>query len=111
MKKEFNLLNPFSETVFNDSKILTTEQQRKFVKSMFVGVVIASNVKRLYRATDQDVGFSGSKFHSLCDNKGCTLSIIKTVAGHTFGGYTSVNWESSGGNKTDYHSFVFTVDK
>lgn len=76
---------------------------------MFVGVVIASNVKRLYRATDHD--FTAAKFHSLCDNQGRTLTIIKTVAGHTFGGYTSVSWDTCGSCKFYYHSFVFTVDK
>jgi hypothetical protein len=60
---------------------------------MFVGVVITSNVQRLYRATDQDVGFTAAKFHSMCDGKGPTLTLIKTVAGHTFGGYTRVNWD------------------
>ena len=78
---------------------------------MFVGVVITSNVQRLYRATDQDVGFTAAKFHSLCDNKGPTLTLIKTVAGHTFGGYTRVNWDSNSNSKADYHSFLFSVDK
>ena len=78
---------------------------------MFVGVVINANVKRLYRATDPDTGFTAAKFHNLCDGKGPTLSLIKTVAGHTFGGYARVNWDSNSNCKADYHSFVFTVDK
>ena len=86
---------------------------------MFVGAVINSNVKRLYRATNTADGFSASKFHSLCDHKGPTLTIIKTVAGHTFGGYTRISWDKSVifdwdksvTSKADYHSFVFTVDK
>ena len=78
---------------------------------MFVGTVINSNVKRLYRATNTADGFKASKFHSLCDHKGPTLTIIKTVAGHTFGGYTRISWDKSGTYKADYHSFVFTVDK
>jgi hypothetical protein len=81
------------------------------VKAMFVGVVITSNIKRLYRASDPDVGFTAAKFHSMCDGKGPTLTLIKTTAGHTFGGYTRVHWDTSGGTKADYHSFVFTVDK
>jgi hypothetical protein len=72
---------------------LTTPEQKLFVKAMFVGVVITSNVKRLYRATDTDDGFRASKFHSLCDGKGPILAIIKTVAGHTFGGYARVDWD------------------
>jgi hypothetical protein len=56
-------------------------------------------------------GFEATKFHSLCDNKGPTLSIIKTTSGHTFGGYTKAYWESSGGYKHDTSSFLFSVDK
>jgi hypothetical protein len=58
-------------------------------------------------------GFEITKFHSLCDNKGPTLSIIKTTLGHTFGGYTKTSWESpnSGIDKHDTSSFLFSVDK
>ena len=42
MKDELSLFKPFSEDVFSDSKILTTEQQRKFVKAMFIGIIINS---------------------------------------------------------------------
>ncbi len=37
--------------------------------------------------------------------------MIKTTAGHTFGGFTSVSWDSSGNYKTDTLSFLFSVDK
>ncbi len=56
-------------------------------------------------------GFEASKFHSLCDNKGPTLSIIKTTQGHTFGGFTKTSWDSASGYKHDNSSFLFSVDK
>ena len=56
-------------------------------------------------------GFETSKFHSLCDNKGPTLTIIKTTQGHTFGGFTKTSWDSSGNYKHDNSSFLFSVDK
>ena len=68
-------------------------------------------MKRLYKATDPDVGFTAAKFHSLCDGKGPTLSLIKTVAGHIFGGFTTISWDSSGTYKNDTQSFLFSVDK
>ncbi len=65
---------------------------------------------RLYKATSN--GFAAANFHSLCDNKGPSLTLIKTLAGHTFGGFTTTNWDSSGGvYKQDYKSFLFSVDK
>jgi hypothetical protein len=48
----------------------------------------------------------------LCDNKGPTLSVIKTTAGHTFGGFTTISWDSTTNNyKNDTQSFLFSVDK
>lgn len=41
----------------------------------------------LYRGTRDT--FKAAKFHELCDNKGATISIIKSKCGKVFGGYTS----------------------
>jgi hypothetical protein len=37
--------------------------------------------------------------------------LIKTTAGHTFGGFTYMSWDSSGSYKYDNHSILFSVDK
>ena len=95
---------------FSSSAILTTEDQKKFVRTLLPGI-FDCQVTRLYKATDPNVGFTGAKFHSLCDGKGPTLSLIKTVAGHIFGGFTTISWDSSGAYKNDTQSFLFSVDK
>ena len=112
MKKELSVALP-AKDIFNTSAILTTEQQRDFVRSLLVGKinVFCGQITRLYKATDPGVGFAVSKFHSLCDNKGPTLTLIKTVAGHTFGGFTNISWDSSNSYKNDTQSFLFSVDK
>jgi hypothetical protein len=47
----------------------------------------------LYRAT-QD-GFAAADFHRKCDNKGATLTIIKSRDHpNVFGGYTAASWEN-----------------
>ena len=57
-----------------------------------------------------EIGWTTYRFHSRCDNKGPTLTLIKTVEGRIFGGYTSVSWTSSyGESKSDPDAFVFTV--
>ncbi len=68
-----------------------------------------SIVKLLYRASTN--GWASSNFHSCCDNKGMTLTIIKTITNRIFGGFTTVSWDSSSGYKTDNHSFLFSVDE
>ena len=51
------------------------------------------NISLLYRGSRD--GFKASDFHRLCDNKGETLVIIKSTDNYIFGGYTSINWEST----------------
>ena len=58
-------------------------------------------------------GDSASTFHSMCDYKYNTISIIETKSGHRFGGYTSECFESPEDyfDKKDNLSFVFSLDK
>ncbi len=37
-------------------------------------------------------GFTAQAFHSRCDNKGPTLTIIQSTDGQVFGGYTTASW-------------------
>ena len=54
-------------------------------------------------------GFKNSTFHSICDNKGPTLVIIK-ANNRVFGGYTKLAWDTSGGWKgNDPTAFIFRV--
>ena len=58
-------------------------------------------------------GDTAFQFHSKCDYKYNTISIIETNAGHRFGGYTSECFESPEEyfDKKDNLSFVFSLDK
>ena len=40
-------------------------------------------------------GWAASTFHSKCDGKGPTVTIIQ-VGSYVFGGYTDVSWSSPG---------------
>ena len=49
-------------------------------------------------------------FHDLCNNKGATITIIKSKKyNHIFGGYTSLEWTSTGSAKTDESAFLFLL--
>lgn len=39
-------------------------------------------------------GFGGRNFHSLCDDRGPTVLVVKTTSGWLFGGYSDVSWSS-----------------
>ena len=47
----------------------------------------------LYRGSRD--GWEPSQFHSRCDNKGPTVTVIKTTAGYLFGGYADLSWTSA----------------
>jgi len=61
---------------------------------------------RCYQATVN--GWSSSTFHSNCDGKGPTVTIIR-VGKYIFGGYTSVSWSYSCGYRYDSAAFLFSL--
>ena len=50
----------------------------------------SSRWKRCWRASVD--GWAVSTFHSRCDNKGPTITIIRVGGKYIFGGYTSIPW-------------------
>jgi hypothetical protein len=61
----------------------------------------------LYRATRD--GFNGKAFHSKCDGKGKTITIIKNNLDYVFGGYASSAWNSLGYYINDPNAFLFSL--
>ncbi|CAF1358490.1 unnamed protein product [Adineta steineri] len=61
----------------------------------------------MYKATRD--GFYANTFHSRCNNKGPTITIIQSSNNYIFGGYTSVSWTSSQNYKADETAFLFTL--
>lgn len=52
-------------------------------------------------------GWSPQAFHSRCDNKGPTLTLVQRSDGHCYGGYTSRSWNSATQRAEDSSSFLF----
>ncbi|CAF1402277.1 unnamed protein product [Adineta steineri] len=61
----------------------------------------------IYKATRD--GFSASAFHTHCNNKGPTMTIIRSNNNCIFGGYTVVPWTSNSQCKADRTAFLFTL--
>ena len=59
-----------------------------------------SDWKLCWRASRD--GWDNNQFHSLCDEKGPTITIVK-VGKYIFGGYTSLSWNTPAGK---YSSFI-----
>ena len=74
-----------STILANDDNYLGT--LRNWLKS--VEQSQSSSWKRYWRASVD--GWASTTFHSLCDNKGPTVTIIR-VGKYIFGGYTGTSW-------------------
>ena len=93
---------------FNTQLIANEAQKIWLLKELPLKVL---TIKLLYRGTRD--GFSGSVFHSLCDNKGPTITLMKSKKGKVFGGFTRESWESPSGSgkwKQDEQAFLFSVE-
>ena len=61
----------------------------------------------LYRASRD--GWEGSDFHGKCDDKGSTVTLIKSSEGFIFGGYLGRAWHSRGSYISSRGAFLFTL--
>ena len=76
---------------FRESTILTNVEHRKILKGWLPE---AGEWRLLFRASRD--GFSASAFHSKCDNKGPTVTVVKSGA-NIFGGFNEKPWKNAGG--------------
>ncbi|CAM4790217.1 unnamed protein product [Rotaria magnacalcarata] len=61
----------------------------------------------IYKATRD--GFDANAFHSRCNNKGPTMTIIQSNNNCLFGGYTTIPWTSDNSYRSDTTAFLFTL--
>ena len=76
---------------FRESTILTNVEHRKILKTWLPGAMVGE-WRLLFRASRD--GFAASTFHSKCDNKGATVTVVKSGA-NIFGGFTEKGWTSA----------------
>lgn len=69
-------------------------------------------MKLLYKVYKLEKGgrFSASSFHSYCNNKGYTLTLVRNTKGYRCGGFASQSWSSSGSTINDPNAFLFSLE-
>jgi hypothetical protein len=100
-------LNKYSSIGFIESQILNGEKQ---LSELYKVCEFSPTDKwsLLYRGTRD--GFGSHDFHSKCDNHANTLTILKAKGSEfIFGGFTSVDWDSSSYYKSDPNAFIFSL--
>ena len=123
MKEELKELNKFKRETeekrkkkkekyhnLKNSSILADKDKIKMISDW-----IKPNTKiiynQIYKATRD--GGTGKIFHSHCDNKGPTLTLIESKNNYVFGGYITISWEApqnwtyKGG---DDNAFIFSIN-
>ena len=80
---------------FRESTILTNVEYRKILKAWLPEAMVGK-WRLLFRASRD--GFAASTFHSKCDNKGPTVTVVKSGA-NIFGGFTEKPWTSPGAGR------------
>jgi hypothetical protein len=87
---------PFTSTILTEfpSVLLEFEKKRWILQ---------------YRGTRD--GFRSSNFHTKCDGRVNTITLIETTKGYIFGGFAKIAWDSSNSYKRDdsRESFLFTI--
>lgn len=56
-------------------------------------------------------GFKAATFHTKCNNKGPTLTVIKSQHDKVFGGFTSEQWTSANEYKKDPTAFIYSLTR
>ena len=91
---ELKLKTPKTRKHFEESVILTNENHRSVLKGWLSSQ--EGKWRLLFRASRD--GFAAAAFHSKCDNKGPTVTIVKS-ANNIFGDFTEVSWSSPSSGK------------
>lgn len=90
-----------------ESALLKNAPNREFLKTLFDNMEFSG--KLLYRGSKNE--FSASKFHSVCDNKGPTLTLVKSKLGYFFGGFAATSWNASSQSYVaSSASFLFSLN-
>ena len=85
-----------SSSILSNDEVLALSEMTKACKGSL-----------LYRATRDN--FTSESFHSRCDGRPNTLTIIKTNLNYVFGGYTSAKWTSDRNYSEDSNAFIFSL--
>jgi len=87
----FGGAKPQERSRTNGSNILSAEAHCQIISWLDKGT--PTKLQLLHRASVD--GWKALDFHSRCDNKGPTITVIKCTGGYVFGGFTSTAWASA----------------
>ena len=96
------------KNLFKDSAIVKLDE-KKMINDWIDPYGEKNITSELLFRTSVD-GDNGTTFHNKCNNKGPTITFVKTTAGKRIGGFTMVSWASTNGYREDKDAFIFALD-
>lgn len=101
------LINGLNPPLFQGSKILSSEQKVLLANTWLKEKLMkpCNSFLLIYSASCD--GWDASTFHAKCDNKGPTVTVVKS-GNNIFGGYTEQSWDVSAAYKHCHESFLFS---
>ena len=106
-------IKKFGNIIFGKKSLLNYDSNKKDLIINWIKEKTNKNsvkFKLIFRMSEN--GSKSSDFHKYCDNKGPTLTIIKTTKNKLFGGFTPLDWKDKGGEIIDEsnQTFIFSLN-
>ena len=112
-------IKTFGELDFYDKKLLESTSilyndidKQKTILNWIKEKTNKENIKFELIFKMSENGSKGEDFHKYCDNKGPTLTLIKTTKNRIFGGFSPLSWKIQGGGQYDKsnQTFLFSLN-
>ena len=114
--KVFGKLNNFDKNMnelMKISLIIKNDNKKKDSIIKWIEEKINKKINKfelIFRMSEN--GTKSEDFHKYCDNKGPTLTLVKTTKNKIFGGFTPLNWNNNGNQLYDKsnQTFIFSLN-
>ena len=93
----------------DESTLIDKAESILFLKNQIQEALGKQQIYAILLLRGQRDGKSSSVFHSLTNDKGPLLVLIKTRKNILCGGFSSIDWKSSGGRTIDKKCFIFSL--
>ena len=101
------------EIIIKNSSIINDDVNKQNIIINWIKEKVNKNAIKFELIFKMSENRSNSKdFHKYCDNKGPTLTLVKTKKNYIFGGFTPLEWKNKGGSIYDKSNktFVFSLN-
>ena len=114
--KVFGKLNNYDKNInelMKNSLIIKNDNKMKDSIIKWIEEKINKKINKfelIFRMSEN--GTKSEDFHKYCDNKGPTLTLVKTTKNKIFGGFTPLNWNNNGNQLYDKsnQTFIFSLN-